>query len=71
MIITELDATSAAWKKVKEWAEKRLEKASRRLEGRLDHEQTTRLRGRIAELRAIVALDKETPAPIETDEFKD
>lgn len=52
---------SATWKVLREYAEKRLAALRVKNDSPQTEEQTNRLRGRIAELKNLLALDK--PAP--------
>jgi hypothetical protein len=57
------DLQSAVWVKLSKYLTARLEDHRARLEGDLDEKETTRLRARIAECKAFLALADILPAP--------
>ncbi len=61
IILTEGDKMSSAWAKVQKYMDQRLAYLVSQLEGDKDPLQTAKLRGNIAELRALQALGKEHP----------
>ena len=61
MIKFEEHRNSAAWTVLKKHYEARLETLRRQNDGDLDDSQTRRLRGRIAEVKAFLALGAEQP----------
>lgn len=61
----EIDRQSSTWKAVMAWADERLQQQRLRNEGlSLNMEQTCITRGRIAELKALLALDNPDPAQV-------
>jgi hypothetical protein len=50
------EVQSAAWQKIQAYCEERLASCRKQLEGDLAHDQSTKLRGRILELKGILAL---------------
>lgn len=73
-LIDEFDRTSAVWKKLKPFLEARLESLRKMNDSpKRGADVTAYLRGQIAELKVLIALDKETPkVPSEADlGFKD
>ena len=60
--LTPIDRASGTWIKLMEHWTRRLDVLRSRLEGNLNESETALLRGRIAELRATIALNNEVPA---------
>lgn len=58
------EAQSALWLKIKEHMESRLAVHRRKNDGDLDATQTARIRGRIAELLNLMAMDKPDPSSV-------
>ena len=71
-VLTPQDRQSSPWLKVKQHLEARLAKLRAENDGDLPIEKTAKLRGRIAEVKALMALDAD-PAPLndENDRFRD
>ena len=66
------DRQSAVWLRLKEFYEARLTLLRSSNDGQLTAEQTAKIRGRIAEVKALLALEKETPIVSDSAElFKD
>ena len=66
------DKHSAAWKRLREHYEARLAKLRIDNDGDLDPTQTAKLRGKIAEIKLLLGLDKEPPnVPNENARFPD
>lgn len=61
-ILSDLEKQSAAWTKVKRHIEQRIEDLRRKNDGDLDPDDTARLRGRIAELKNLLAAVEPPPA---------
>lgn len=61
IILTEGDKMSSAWAKLQKYMDQRLVMLLGQLEGDKDPIQTAKLRGNIAELRALQALGKDHP----------
>lgn len=61
--LTAADKHSALWGKLSTHMGSRLEAYRNRIEGNLSPDETTKLRGRIAELKHLLAIGNETPAP--------
>ena len=59
--LTTGERVSAAWMAIRTRCETRLEQTRLKLEGNLGIDETNRLRGRILELRALLAADKDSP----------
>jgi hypothetical protein len=59
--LTEIELVSAVWKKLRFRYEARLEMLRKQLEGDKTPEQTTKLRGRIAEINALLSLGTGKP----------
>ena len=64
MKLTDAEAHSALWTKLKEHMESRLATHRRKNDGDLDPTQTARMRGRIAELLSLLDLEKPEPAQV-------
>lgn len=64
------DYDSEVWKRVRAHFEARLNTARIKNEGRLSIEETNRLRGRIFEMKAFLALSPDETAPPESDDAK-
>jgi len=58
MLLNATELQSPAWHKIKKHFEERLEVHRLKNEGNLDEVATAKLRGRIAEARAVLALDQ-------------
>lgn len=56
------DIETALWRKLEEYIEQRMDVLRKTNDGDLDALQTARLRGRIAELKNLLALSKDEPA---------
>lgn len=56
--LNQQDLDSATWARLKKHFAQRIDVLARRLEGDLNDRETANFRGRIAELRALLALDK-------------
>lgn len=56
------DFRTAVWKKIENKLNERLDAHRRKNDGNLSAEETNRVRGRIAEVKAILGLAKEPPA---------
>jgi len=69
MKLTETEVHSALWTKLKEHMESRLAEHRRKNDGDLDPTKTARMRGRIDELKVLLAL--ETPEPAQVAEHGD
>lgn len=67
MILTEQEKQSAVWIKLRDLMNERLEALRCQNDGDLSPEQTTRLRGRVAQLKELLAMDQSTPAQAEID----
>lgn len=57
-----LERDSDVWKRIREHLESRLEAQRRKNDGDLGLEDTAKVRGRIAELKYLLGLDKPAPA---------
>lgn len=55
------DIETALWRKLESYLEQRMETLRQTNDGDLDPMQTARLRGRIAELKSMLALSKDEP----------
>lgn len=62
MILTPGDKVSGLWRQLTEHWTARIEALRTRLEGDITEAEAAKLRGRIAELRANLALSNEVPA---------
>ena len=70
--LTEMDRHSATWKKLQAHYEDRLAKLRVENDGRLNADDTARLRGRIHECKALLALGTDRPViDGDGDTFKD
>ncbi len=58
----EIDRTTETWRALVERTEERLADCRAKNDGALDAEKTAHLRGRIAELKDLLALDNPIPA---------
>lgn len=71
-LITTHDRNSAVWQKLKPYLESRLEMLRQQNDGNRTEAQTAKLRGRIAEIKAILSLGTDKPqVPDENALFKD
>lgn len=61
LILDHADKQSSLWLKLAEHITERIGRLQRELEGPLAPEETANRRGRIAELRALLALEKDPP----------
>lgn len=61
-LITEIESNSALWQKIKAHYEARLQTLREKNDVDNDENRTIKLRGRIAEIKALLALDKPPPA---------
>lgn len=59
MMLDAVDRQSLTWTKLREHYESRLNTLRRQNDGDLDERQTAKLRGRIAEVKAMIALGDE------------
>lgn len=64
MILTDIEKQSSVWKAIEEHLQERLASLRIKIESDASHEQTMRLRGRIAEVKYILSLAEEEK-PIE------
>lgn len=65
MKLTKAEASSAAWKRTKAWAEAELTRHRTQLEADKTELQTARLRGQIASLKELIKLGEEdAPRPV-------
>jgi len=55
MKLTELDVHSSLWTKIRSELESRLETLRKENDGSLSHDETQKLRGRIAEVKTILS----------------
>lgn len=69
-ILTAAERQGAVWLKIKKYLDDRLAAARRKNDGDLRESQTARLRGRIDELKAMLAFGEDKPV-IPVDQFKD
>lgn len=53
--LTDTERHSQAWARIRLQLEARLDRYRAKLEGNLQHDETTKLRGRIAEIRNLLA----------------
>jgi len=67
MKLTAEERNSSTWLKVKEYCEERLSSLRTRLETDLDEVKTAKARGGIAELKVLLAADKDQPPTIGSD----
>ena len=70
-VLTPLEAQSAVWKKIKAHVEARLAKQRERNDRSQPIEKTEYLRGAIAELKYLAALDQPAPQTEADDAFRD
>ena len=68
LILAPIERQSAIWLKLKKHYEARLELLRAKNDGNLDAIETVRLRGRIAEIKGLLALDDPGPAQEANDE---
>ncbi len=61
IVLTQADKQSSLWLKLAEHMKERIGDLQRKLEGPLTPDETANHRGRIAELRALLALEKDPP----------
>lgn len=64
---TENEKLSALWQRLEPYLTQRVADLRSQNDGDLTHEQTIKLRGRISELKALLALANTTPAQAEDD----
>ena len=64
MELTLSEQQSAAWRTVKAHLEMKLAAQRLRLEGPLDLDETNRVRGRIAELKSCLGLERPNESPV-------
>lgn len=64
MSFTPADFESATWQRLKWHLQARLESHRQANDADKDLETTAKLRGRIAELKVLLALDEPAPAPV-------
>ena len=63
--LTRQEIDSATWMRLKSYIEQRLEVARRKNDGRLDVEETARVRGQIATWKELLALEVPTTTPLD------
>lgn len=68
MTLTEQDKQSSTWRKLKERAERDLDTLRRRNDALNDEVTTAVLRGRIYQIKELLALDPPTPAEVADEE---
>lgn len=61
MLLTESDIQTLVWKKLEQYLNARLETLRARNDGNLTSDETAKLRGRIAEVKATLDLAKPSP----------
>lgn len=61
MILTPGERNSVIWQRLMQHFITRREELRAKLEGDLDSTKTAEMRGRLAELRALITLDKDVP----------
>lgn len=64
MVLAPNEIQSALWMKLKSHLEEKLAARRLQLEGKLDPDETNRMRGRIAELKDCLKLDEVSPFPV-------
>ena len=64
MNLNRVEAQSAIWLKIKQHLEGRIATLRSKNDGDLDILETAKLRGRIAELKALIALDESPVVPV-------
>lgn len=64
MNLNHVEAQSALWLKLKSYMEEQLDVARRKNDGDLDPFETAKLRGRIAALKALIALEDSPVVPV-------
>ena len=69
--LTDIEAQSALWLKVKKMMEGRIASLRERNDGSLDERKTARVRGGIAELKYLISQGDKKPLPPPEDQFKD
>lgn len=62
--LTDVERNSAAWKRLREHIEYRIDKQRRRNDARLNIEDTAHVRGSIAELKVLLELAEPEPAQV-------
>lgn len=67
MRLTEQEMQSAVWLKLQAFMGERLQSLRCQNDGDLTLDQTNRLRGRVAQLKELLAIGQPTPAQAETD----
>lgn len=67
MTLTEQEKQSAVWVKLRDHMNERLESLRCQNDGDLTPEQTIKLRGRVAQLKELLAIGKPGPAQAEVD----
>jgi hypothetical protein len=71
-VLTEGDRNNATWKRLQDHYEKRLAQLRERNDKPRSHDDTLSLRGRIAEVKELLALGTDKPpTPSEDELFKD
>mgnify|MGYP001574846979 FL=1 len=60
-LLTEIEKHSAVWQKIMKHLEERLSSLRARNDNDLDERRTARLRGRLAEIKHLLALDQPRP----------
>lgn len=68
MNLSPIEAQSLIWLKIKKHMTERLEVLRAKNDGDLDTTETARLRGRIAALKELIALD-ESPVPVADEQL--
>lgn len=64
MNLNRIEAQSALWLKLKGYMNEQLDLARRKNDGNLDQFETARLRGRIAALKELIALEESPVVPV-------
>lgn len=68
--ITEIESNSALWLKIKAHYEARLQTLREQNDADRDPDKTAKLRGRIAEVKALLGLDAPPPAAEKNDSIE-
>lgn len=64
MKLTEHEAHSPLWKKIKEYLEETLDEQRIKNDGNLDDKQTANLRGKVALLKVLLEMDQPEPTNV-------
>jgi len=59
--LEKIDLEGRTWKRVREYAEKRIEELHKDLEADRDQKETATTRGKIQELRKLLSVERERP----------